>query len=76
MKVVGSQIWEMNPDGTDAVSFPISKEHRRILFFTGWQKDSFHLTNKKYGQRTVDLYPDLPKASGIIVNDLMYKTLG
>ena len=27
----------------------------------------------KYGQRTVDLYPDLPKASGRVIDDLMYK---
>ena len=42
----GSQIWEMNPDGTTPYHFRFQRKHRRILFFTGWQKDSFHLTNK------------------------------
>ena len=35
-------------------------------------KDSFHLTNKIRPTHRRPL-PDLPKASGIIVNDLMYK---
>ncbi|MBQ8520047.1 MAG: PD40 domain-containing protein, partial [Bacteroides sp.] len=69
----GSQIWEMNPDGTDRrilsefegdiESFSFSPDGSRILF----------ISQVKYSQRTADLYPDLPKASGIIVDDLMYK---
>lgn len=69
----GSQIWEMNPDGTDRriisdfkgdiEGFSFSPDGKKILF----------ISQVKYGQRTVDLYPDLPKATGIIVNDLMYK---
>ena len=68
-----SQICEMNPDGTerriisdfkgDIEGFSFSPDGKKILF----------ISQIKYGQRTVDLYPDLPKASGIIVNDLMYK---
>ena len=27
----------------------------------------------KYGERTVDKYPDLDKASGMVIDDLMYK---
>lgn len=69
----GSQIWEMNPDGTDRKilsefdgpieGFSFSPDGNKVLF----------ISQVKYGQRTVDLYPDLPKATGIIVNDLMYK---
>lgn len=69
----GSQIWEMNPDGTDRKilsefdgpieGFSFSPDGKKVLF----------ISQIKYGQRTVDLYPDLPKATGIIVDDLMYK---
>lgn len=68
-----NQIWEMNPDGSerrrlsnfdgDIEGFTPSPTGDKILF----------VSQVKYGQRTVDLYPDLPQASGIIVNDLMYK---
>lgn len=69
----GSQIWEMNPDGTGRKilsefsgpieGFKFSPDGKKVLF----------ISQIKYGQRTVDLYPDLPKATGIIVDDLMYK---
>ncbi len=69
----GNQLWEMNPDGTerriisdykgDIEGFSFSPDETKILF----------IAQVKYGQRTVDLYPDLPKTSGIIVTDLMYK---
>lgn len=69
----GSQIWEMNPDGTERKilsefdgpieGFKFSPDGTKVLF----------ISQIKYGQRTVDLYPDLPKATGIIVDDLMYK---
>jgi len=68
-----SEIWEMNADGTDRQvissydgdieGFSFSPDETNILF----------VAQVKYGERTVDKYPDLPKASGIIVTDLMYK---
>ena len=68
-----SQIWEMNPDGTgrrqlshfdgDIEGFTPSPTGDKILF----------VAQVKYGQRTVDIYPDLPKTTGILVDDLMYK---
>lgn len=68
-----SQIWEMNPDGTGRVQisdveggvngFSYSPDERKVLYFK----------NIKYGERTVDKYPDLPQASGRIIEDLMYK---
>jgi dipeptidyl aminopeptidase/acylaminoacyl peptidase len=68
-----NQLWAMNPDGSDRQQlsaydgdiegFSFSPDEKRVMF----------VAQVKYGQRTVDLYPDLPKASGIIVTDLMYK---
>lgn len=68
-----SQIWEMNPDGTGRVKisdiaggvngFSYSPDGKKILY----------IKNVKYGERASDVYPDLTKASGRIVDDLMYK---
>lgn len=69
----GSQIWEMNPDGSQrrilsefegpVEGFSFSPDGKKVMF----------ISQVKYGERTVDVYADLPKASGIIVDDLMYK---
>lgn len=68
-----NQIWEMNPDGTerlqlshyegDIEGFRFSPDETKVLF----------ISQIKYGEHTADVYPDLDKASGIIVDDLMYK---
>ncbi|MDR0825526.1 MAG: S9 family peptidase, partial [Prevotella sp.] len=68
-----SQIWEMNPDGTgrsqishiegDINGFAYSPDGEKIMY----------IKNVKFGERTVDRYNDLPKASGRIIDDLMYK---
>ena len=68
-----SQIYEMNPDGSgrkqltnydgDIEGFSISPDGKKILF----------VSQVKTVKSTADKYPDLPKASGIIVTDLMYK---
>lgn len=67
------QLWIMKADGTDRKQvsereggindFAFSPDETKLLF----------VADVKYGERTVDKYPDLPKSSGIIVNDLMYK---
>lgn len=68
-----SQLWEMNPDGSgrkqlsahpsDIEGFQFSPDENKILF----------IAQVKYGERTSDLYPDLDKASGRVIDDLMYK---
>ena len=67
------QLWEMNPDGTgrkqlseykgDIEGFKFSPDETKVLF----------IAQVKYGKRTSDFYPDLDKASGRVINDLMYK---
>lgn len=67
-----SQIWEMNPDGDgrrklsaypgDIEGFSFSPDGKKVLF----------TAQVKVGQSIEDMYPDLPKASGKIANDLMY----
>ncbi|MCD8029847.1 MAG: S9 family peptidase [Bacteroides sp.] len=68
-----SQLWEMNPDGTgkkrlsdyegDIEGFAFSPDESKILF----------IAQVKTVASTLDKYPDLPKSTGIVVNDLMYK---
>ena len=68
-----SQIYEMNPDGSgrrqltnydgDIEGFSISPDGKKILF----------ISQVKTVKSTADKYPDLPKATGIIVTALMYK---
>lgn len=68
-----SQIWVMNADGSNRrqVSqykgningFVLSPDESKVLF----------INDIKFGERVADVYPDLPKATGRIVDDLMYK---
>ncbi|MDR2809322.1 MAG: S9 family peptidase [Tannerellaceae bacterium] len=68
-----SQIWIMKADGSNRQQvsnreggidgFLLSPDETNVLFFA----------QINYGKRTSDRYPDLPKASGRIVDDLMYK---
>lgn len=67
------QLWEMNPDGSERKQlsayeggidgFKFSPDESKVLF----------IAQVKYGERTSDLYPDLDKANGRVITDLMYK---
>ena len=68
-----SQIWEMDADGSnrkqltnydgDIEGFTFSPDESKVLF----------VSQVKTVASTADKYPDLPKASGRIITDLMYK---
>lgn len=68
-----SQLYQMDPDGSnrkqlsnyegDIEGFSLSPDGKKILF----------VAQVKTVKSTADKYPDLPKATGIIVTDLMYK---
>ena len=68
-----SQVWEMNPDGSgrkqltqyegDIEGFSFSPDGKKLLF----------IAQVKTVKSTADKHPDLPKATGIIVTDPMYK---
>ena len=68
-----SQVWEMNPDGSgrkqltqyegDIEGFSFSPDGKKLLF----------IAQVKTVKSTADKHPDLPKATGIIVTDQMYK---
>lgn len=68
-----SQIWEMNPDGTERVQISDIKDDINGFSYSPDGKKIMYIKNIKFGESTVALYPDLPKASGRIIDDLMYK---
>ena len=67
------QMWLMNADGSNRKmvsniekginGFILSPDEKKVLF----------ISNLKSTTTAQDIYPDLPKATGIVVNDLMYK---
>lgn len=67
------QIWLMNADGSNRKvitdlekgvnGFVISPDEKKILI----------ISNIKYGKTPSDIYSDLPKATGRVITDLMYK---
>src|SRR5690606_20512510 len=68
-----SQIWEMNPDGSDRVKISDVEGGVNGFSYSPNEKKILYIKNVKFGERTSDIYPDLPKASGRIIDDLMYK---
>jgi dipeptidyl aminopeptidase/acylaminoacyl peptidase len=67
------QLWLMRWDGTDRRQISNREGGINDFSFSPDESKVLFVADVKYGERTVDKYPDLPKSSGIIVNDLMYK---
>ncbi|MDD2436567.1 MAG: S9 family peptidase [Massilibacteroides sp.] len=68
-----SQIWVMNADGSNRRKVSDHKGGINGFLFSPDENNVLYFSDIKYGQRTSDIYPDLPKATGRIVDDLMYK---
>jgi dipeptidyl aminopeptidase/acylaminoacyl peptidase len=67
------QLWIMKSDGSDRQQITEREGGVNDFAFSPDESKLLFVADVKYGERTVDKYPDLPKSSGIIVNDLMYK---
>jgi dipeptidyl aminopeptidase/acylaminoacyl peptidase len=67
------QLWVMDSKGNSRKQISDVKDGISDYAFSPDEKMLLYVKDVKYGQRTVDKYPDLPKATGVIVNDLMYK---
>lgn len=67
------QVWEMDPDGTNAKQITYHKGGIADFMYSPDEKYVLVIANVKYGETTQDKYPDLDKATGIVVDDLMYK---
>ena len=67
------QLWLMNADGTERKQ---ASEHPGGIsgfLFSPDQSKVVVIGNVKYARNAGDLYPDLPKATGRVIDDLMYK---
>ena len=67
------QLWEMDADGNNRVQISDLKESIEGFDYSPDGNKVLFISQVKSGKRTGDLYPDLDKASGRIVDDLMYK---
>lgn len=67
------QIWAMNADGTDRKQLSSHEGGVGGFLFSPDQKKVVVIGNVKYARSAADLYPDLPKATGRVIDDLMYK---
>jgi dipeptidyl aminopeptidase/acylaminoacyl peptidase len=68
-----SQLWIMNIDGTNRRRISNYGSGINSFIFSPDEKNILFISDINCGKRTSDIYPDLPKASGRIVDDLMYK---
>lgn len=67
------QLWIMNADGSKRKQITDREGGVNDFVFSPDEKMLLFVADVKYGESTKDKYPDLDKASGIIVKDLMYK---
>lgn len=68
-----SQLWIMNADGSSPVQITNEEGGISGYLFSPDETKILVIKSIKYGERASDIYPDLPKATGRVVDDLMYK---
>lgn len=67
------QVWTMNADGSDRKqASDVEKGVEGFLFSPDGSK-VIVVSTVKYSRDAKDIYPDLPKATGRVIDDLMYK---
>ncbi len=67
------QLWVMNADGSDRKAVTSVENGISGFKFSPDEKKIVMISNVKYARTAQDIYPDLPKATGRVVDDLMYK---
>lgn len=68
-----AQVWVMNPDGSDRRQISDVEKGVGGFLFSPDETKVLLIRNVKYSRSAGDLYPDLPKATGRVIDDLMYK---
>ncbi|MFC2383320.1 MAG: S9 family peptidase [Porphyromonas sp.] len=67
------QVWTMAPDGTDRKQVTRIEGGLSDYLFSPDETKLAYIKEIPFGKSTKEVYPDLPKATGRIVTDLMYK---
>jgi len=69
----GSQIWEMNPDGSDKKQISNIPDGINGFMYSPLLNNIAYIKDVKLDKDVHDLYPDLPLADAAIYDDLMYR---
>ncbi|KAF0130411.1 MAG: wd40-like beta propeller containing protein [Bacteroidetes bacterium] len=67
------QLWEMNPDGTEKVQISTVDQGIGGFAYSPDQKKILYLSEVEKKSLVKELHPDLPKTTGRLNNDLMYR---
>ncbi|MGD9931414.1 MAG: alpha/beta fold hydrolase [Mangrovibacterium sp.] len=67
------QLWELNPDGTEAVQVTEIEGGISGFNYSPDLSKIFYIKAVKLDENVQDLFPDLPKANARLENDLMYR---
>lgn len=67
------QLWVMNADGTERHAATNIEGGIEGFLFSPDQSKVVLIRTVKYNRTAADIYPDLPKATGRVIDDLMYK---
>lgn len=67
------QLWVMNADGTERHAATNIEGGIEGFLFSPDQSKVVLIRTVKYDRTAADIYPDLPKATGRVIDDLMYK---
>ena len=72
-KGTSPQLWVMNADGTERHAATNIEGGIEGFLFSPNQSKVVLISTVKYNRTAADIYPDLPKATGRVIDDLMYK---
>ncbi len=67
------QLWIMNADGSGRKAVSSVESGISGFLFSPDEKHVVMIGSVKYSRTAEDIYPDLPKATGRLIDDLMYK---
>ncbi len=67
------QLWVMNADGSERKAVSSVEGGIQGFLFSPDESHVIMIGSVKYSRTAADIYPDLPKATGRVIDDLMYK---